>query len=239
MNEKELEKMIRDKDYHRVMEVRARTEERAEGEETKRDMIIEGTPIVYDAETELFRFKNYEGKMVIYNEVIAKGAVDDKTRMKNCFMKFNHSEDVFPVARVKNGSLELTSQDDGVHMKAKVIDTPTGRELFKLVEEGILDRMSFAFVIDRDNGSVIESEEDDEKIVVKRTINHISDLYDVAAVMVPAYEQTSLHARCKEDVETYLKQVEADKREALEKARVEEIRKEVHGLIDSANVSHE
>ena len=239
MNKEELEKMIRNTDYHRVMEVRAHAEERTEGEETKRDMIIEGTPIVFDAMTELFRFKNYEGKEVIYNEVIAKGAVDEKTRMNNCFMKFNHSENVFPVARVKNGSLELTSEDDGVHMRAKVVDTPTGRELFKLVEEGILDRMSFAFVIDRDNGSVLESEEDDEKIVVKRTINHISDLYDVAAVMVPAYEQTSLHARCKEDVETYLKQVEADKREALEKARVEEIRKEVHEMISSADISHE
>ncbi len=243
MNKEELnkiQKMLRDSDYHRVMEVRAHREERAEGDDKHDEMIIEGVPIVFEAKTELFRFKRdwSDGKEVIYEEIIHKGAVDENTRSDNCFMKFNHSDDVFPVARVRNKSLVLESKDDGVHMRARLVDTNTGRELYKLVEEGILDRMSFAFVIDRgDNGSIIKSIEDDEKVVVTREINHIAELYDVAAVMVPAYEQTSLHARCKEDVETYLKQVEADKRAAAEaaerEARISEIRGDVHKMIDT------
>ena len=235
----QIQKMLRDSDYHRVMEVRSHTEKRVdEDNKEHEDMIIEGVPIVYDSKTELFRFKRdwSDGKEVIYEEIIHQGAVDDKTRSDNCFMKFNHSDDVFPVARVRNKSLILESKEDGVHMRARIANTATGKELYQLVEEGILDRMSFAFVIDRgDNGSVITSVEDDEKVVVTREINHIAELYDVAAVMVPAYEATSLHARCKEDVETYLKQVEADERAAAEAARIEEIRKETHELIDSAN----
>ena len=236
---KRIQKMLRESDYHRVMEVRAHREERAlEGEEKREEMIIEGVPIVYDEKTELFRFKREwsDNKTVIYEEIIHPGAVDENTRSDNCFMKFNHSEDVFPVARVRNKSLTLESKEDGVHMRARIVDTPTGRELYQLVDEGILDRMSFAFVIDRDNnGSVITSVEDDEKVVVTREINHIAELYDVAAVMVPAYEATSLHARCKEDVETYLKKVEADKRAAAEAARIDEIRKSTKELIESAN----
>lgn len=236
---KRIQKMLRESDYHRVMEVRAHREERAlEGEEKREEMIIEGVPIVYEEKTELFRFKRdwSDGKTVIYEEIIHPGAVDENTRSDNCFMKFNHSEDVFPVARVRNKSLVLESKEDGVHMRARIANTATGKELYQLVEEGILDRMSFAFVIDRgDNGSVITSVEDDEKVVVTREINHIAELYDVAAVMVPAYEATSLHARCKEDVETYLKQVEADKRAAAEAARIDEIRKETKDLIETAN----
>lgn len=241
MNKEEMDriqKMLRASDYHRVMEVRAHREERAlEGEEKREEMIIEGVPIVYDEKTELFRFKREwsDNKTVIYEEIIHPGAVDENTRSDNCFMKFNHSEDVFPVARVRNKSLILESKEDGVHMRARIVDTPTGRELYQLVDEGILDRMSFAFVIDRDNGSVITSVEDDEKVVVTREINHIAELYDVAAVMVPAYEATSLHARCKEDVETYLKKVEADERAAAEAARIDEIRKSTKELIESAN----
>ena len=236
---KRIQKMLRESGYHRVMEVRAHREERAlEGEEKREEMIVEGVPIVYEDKTELFRFKRdwSDGKTVIYEEIIHSGAVDENTRSDKCFMKFNHSEDMFPVASVHNKSLVLESKEDGVHMRARLANTATGKELYQLVEEGILDRMSFAFVIDRgDNGSVITSVKDDEKVVVTREINHITELYDVAAVMVPAYEATSLHARCKEDVETYLKQVEADKRVAAEAARIDEIRKETKDLIETAN----
>lgn len=162
--------------------------------------------------------------------------IKDGNQYLHCFMKFNHSEDMFPVARVRNKSLVLEGKDDGVHMRAKVIDTPTGQELFKLVEEGILDRMSFAFTVDKDQDCVIETKEDEETFVINRTINHIRALYDVAAVMVPAYEQTSLHARSKADCGDIRKQVEADKRAAAEAARIEEIRKSTRDLLESADI---
>jgi len=233
-----MERMIRAGDYHRLVEVRAHSEVRKheDGQEEK-EMIIEGVPIVYDAPTEILRYKDpFDGKMVILNETITRGAVNEETDSDNCFMKFNHSEDMFPVARVRNKSLVLEGKDDGVHMRAKVIDTPTGQELFKLVEEGILDRMSFAFTVDKDQDCVIETKEDEETFVINRTINHIRALYDVAAVMVPAYEQTSLHARSKADCGDIRKQVEADKRAAAEAARIEEIRKSTRDLLGSADI---
>lgn len=216
-NEK-IEKMIRSDDYNRLIEVR--TAQAEEGKEPE-ERVIEGVPIVFGQETELYRYKDWGGKEVIVNEIIEKGALDN-AETKNCFLKFNHEEGVMPLARVKNGTLVLDVKDDCVHMRATLADTTAGRDLYTLVKDGTIDKMSFAFTIDKDGGSVIESVETDETVVVTRTVKKINALYDVAAVMVPAYEQTSLYARSKGDVEAYLKaKVEAKRAKELEDKKTE------------------
>lgn len=214
MNNDKLEKMIRNGDYHHLVEIRA-----SEKTDDSQERVIEGIPIVFGQETELFRYRDWDDKLVIVNEIIEKSAVDEADT-KNCFLKFNHNDSVMPLARVKNGTLKLDIREDGVHMTASLADTTAGRDLYTLVRDGILDKMSFAFTIDENNGSVIESVETDEQIVVTRTVKKISALYDVAAVMVPAYEQTSLHARSRGDVEAFLKaKVEAKRAKELEDAK--------------------
>ncbi len=54
-----------------------------------------------------------------------------------------------PLARTKNGTLTLTEDDRGLFMDAEIADTSEGRDLYKLVERGDVDQMSFAFRVIR------------------------------------------------------------------------------------------
>ena len=85
----QIQKMLRDSDYNRVMEVRSHTEKRVdEDNKEHEDMIIEGVPIVYDSKTELFRFKRdwSDGKEVIYEAIIRSCLIIDCALVDDFFI---------------------------------------------------------------------------------------------------------------------------------------------------------
>ncbi len=211
-NEKSLkERMVRSTDYNRIVEVRA-----AQHKEDEKDdeMIIEGRAVVYDEDTLLFSFQDPfadEEETIEVHEIIDRHALDE-TDTKDCFLKFNHSDEVLPLARTKNGSLELRNEEDGLYIRAKLPNTQQARDLYTLVKEGIIDKMSFAFTIDEER---CEQEEDKDNHLTRYTytVLKIRKLYDVAAVNLPAYESTDLYARRHGDVETLREKVESDRAE--------------------------
>ncbi|MCU7522510.1 MAG: HK97 family phage prohead protease [Ignavibacteria bacterium] len=182
--------MFRHNDYRRLMEVRALDPDAANPDE----MILEGRAIVYDTKTKLF---SYGG--VDYYEIIEKGALDEADT-KDAFFKYNHSDTVMVMARTKNGTLQLDNSSDGVKIKAKLANITAAKDLYTLVKRGDIDKMSFAFTI--------REESYDEKEHTWK-VRKIDKLFDVAAVAMPAYEDTSLYARRLGDVETRREQVEA------------------------------
>lgn len=199
------ERMVRSTDYNRLIEVRAAQHKE---DETDDEMIIEGRAVVYDEDTLLFSLP-FDGETIEVHEVIDRHALDE-TDTKDCFLKFNHSDEVLPLARTKNGSLELRNEEDGLYIRAKLPNTQQARDLYTLVKEGIIDKMSFAFTIDEER---CEEEEDKENKVTRYTytVLKIRKLYDVAAVNLPAYESTELYARRHGDVETLREKVEAER----------------------------
>lgn len=199
MNEK-LNSLIRKSDYNRMFECRA-AEPSPEGGDQEGDMILEGKAVSFDDETELFE---YEGTKVF--ESIDRHALDT-TETRNCFLKFNHSDEVMPMARTKNGSLRLDIREDGMYIRAKLSDTTAGKDLYTLVKDGTLDKMSFAFTIDEEDR--LEAE-DGKKVTYK--VKKIRQLYDVAVVPLPAYDNTEIYARRLGDVETRREQLESEKR---------------------------
>lgn len=197
-SKEELEKLIRSTSYHRMYEIR--TGEPRENE-PKDQMVVEGKAITFNERCELF---TYNG--VKYFEKIDSRAFEG-TDVRDCFMKYNHSDEIMVMARTKNHTLELTSKPDGVYIRALLANTTAGRDLYELVKRGDIDKMSFAFSIDSVTwDDSVEGEE-------TRTINKIGKLYDVAAVPLPAYEDTDLYARSKSDVETRLATLESTKRD--------------------------
>lgn len=186
---------LRSSDYHRLMQVRAI------GDAEKNEMILEGRAVVFDEATILFTWNGVD-----YKEIIRKGAFD-ATDYTNCFFKYNHSDQVMPMARFKNGSLTFEIRSDGLYFRATLVDTQSARDLYKLVQEGIIDKMSFSFTIQEESYDVIEH---------TWTVLKIDRLFDVAAVNIPAYDSTSLYARRFDDVEARRKEVEASE---LEKAK--------------------
>lgn len=159
----------------RMAEVRAIN---ADGEENSR--LIEGRAIVFDQETVIWTSGDIE-----YKEKVDRGALIGAD-MSDVPYKYNHSNNVMIMARTRNKTLELTQDNKGLLIRASLANTTAGNDLYELVKRGDIDKQSFAFTVKEDSYDVKTH---------TRTILKIDKLYDVSAVDLPAYEQTSLSAR--------------------------------------------
>ena len=166
--------------------------------EENEEMIVEGYAAVFETETDLGWCK----------EIVSRDAFND-CNMSDCVLKYNHNDNCLILARTRNKSLELTVDSKGLKIRAKLIDTTQNRDIYKMIQAGLLDKMSFAF-------SVRKQEWDYENDV--RRITEIAQLFDVSVVDVPAYETTEIYARSKEN---YEKEKEEYKREKLEKQKLD------------------
>lgn len=145
---------------------------------------VRGTAVVFNSPTCLYE---YDG--VKYYEVIDRHAFNE-CDMSDVIFNYNHCGKV--VARLRNKTLTLTITDRGLDMEADLSGTVAGRELYEEIDGGYIDKMSFSFV-------VRESKYD--SVTHTRTITKIRKLYDVSAVDIPAYEETSISARAFFEVE--------------------------------------
>ena len=119
-------------------------------------------------------------------ETIAPGAFRKTlSETPDVRLLINHSG--LPLARTKNGTLSLTEDDRGLYMDAIIADTSEGRDLYKLVERGDIDQMSFAF-------RVIRQKYNDDRSQRILTEVSLAD-GDVSVVTYPAYPTTSVEAR--------------------------------------------
>jgi HK97 family phage prohead protease len=119
-------------------------------------------------------------------ETIAPGAFRKTlSETPDVRLLINHSG--LPLARTKNGTLTLTEDDRGLYMDAQIADTNEGRDLYKLVERGDVDQMSFAFRVIRQKWSEDRT---------TRTLTEVSLADgDVSVVTYPAYPTTTVEAR--------------------------------------------
>ena len=139
---------------------------------------VRGTAVVFDTPTCLFEIDG-----VKYHEVIDRHALDG-CDLSDVIFNYNHGGKV--VARLRNKTLALHVTERGLDMEAELSGTQAGRELYEEIDGGYIDKMSFSF-------SVREAKYD--SVTHTRTITKVKKLYDVAAVDIPAYEQTSISAR--------------------------------------------
>lgn len=152
---------------------------------------VRGTAIVFDTPTCIFEVDG-----VKYYEVIDRHALDG-CDLSDVIMNYNHGGKV--VARLRNKTLVLTITDRGLDMEADLSGTAAGRDLYEEIDGGYIDKMSFSFVV--------RAAEYDAATHTRR-ITKIRKLYDVSAVDIPAYEETSLSARSFFEVE-HSKEVKA------------------------------
>lgn len=153
------------------------TPDKAESESGS-DYIVQGRAVVFDTPTCLF-----ECDGVKYYEVIARGAFDS-CDMSDVIFNYNHGGKV--VARLRNKTLRLFIDDNGLDAEANLGGTVEGRNLYEEIKGGYIDKMSFSFTIEESSYNVDTH---------TRTITKIKKLYDVSAVDIPAYNETSISAR--------------------------------------------
>ena len=166
--------------------------------ENEEKMIIEGYAIVFEQATNLGWC----------TEIIDRNALKN-TNMKDCVLKYNHESSCLPLARTRNNSLQLNVDDHGLKIRAELIDTSEARDIYKMIEARLLDKMSFAF-------AVRKQEWDYEKDI--RRITDIEQLFDVSIVEFPAYENTEIYARSKEK---YKKEKQEYEKFKIEKEKAE------------------
>lgn len=121
-----------------------------------------------------------------FREYIAPGAFR-KTLQETPDVRLLINHEGLPLARTKNGTMTLTEDGVGLRFDAVLADTSESRDLYKLIERGDVDQMSFAFRVIRQKWSDDRSE---------RTLTEVSLADgDVSVVTYPAYPATSVEAR--------------------------------------------
>lgn len=180
------------------------TPEPQEGEEPSNEpsYIVRGHYTVFDVE--------YEIAPGFY-ESVAPTALDE---MDTSDVIFQMDHQGPPLARLRNHSLRIGIDEHGGWGEADLSGCQQGRDIYEAISNGLIDRMSFGFII-ADDG--FEWHEDEEGNIHSR-ITKVEKLFDISCVTFPASEATDISAR------SYLDgAIEAEhKRQELQQRALEE-----------------
>lgn len=152
----------------------------------------------------------------LFRETIEEGALDS-TDLRDVRFLVNHNFSMIPLARSRNNNANSTMQlekvQGGLNIRAN-LDTEnnaTAKELYSAVSRGDISGMSFAFLVDKESWSELDSN------YPTRHIESISSVFEVSAVTSPAYEATSIEARSDaEALENAKAKLESEKQKLAE-----------------------
>ena len=186
-------------------------------EDEEQPFVVEGYATTYDDPYTLFE---YDG--IKYQEKISRDALAGAD-MGDVIFLYNHEGMVF--ARQSNGTLELSSDDRGLHVRADLSSTEDSRRMYESIKAGLVTQMSWAFTIN--------AEEYDERTHT-RTISSVKKVYDVSAVSIPANPNTDISARSYWDGVIAAEQEK--RRRDLERAeKIERIKNNLKGVSGDGN----
>ena len=149
-------------------------------------MYVEGYATTFGQPYELYSYLD-----ITVNEQVDRHAFDE-CDMSDVIMQYDHEGRVF--ARIANGTLELSVDDHGLKIRARLDGTEIGRQLFEEIQGGYTNKMSFGFTVKEQKREETEDRQNGH-ITVLRTITKIGKLYDVSAVSLPANDATEISAR--------------------------------------------
>lgn len=167
-----------------------------------KELWVEGFAVRFNSPTVLFEMGGTE-----YKEQIDSRAFED-CNMADVIFNYNHGGKV--MARTRNNTLQMEVREDGLWICARLDGTEEGRKLYDEIKGGYIDRMSFRFTV---------REESYDKENHMWTVRKLKRLYDVSAVDIPAYDDTSIEARKDSAV------LEAEAQEQREREAAADLRK--------------
>lgn len=144
------------------VEIRAKTD--------KQRHLLSGYAIVFNSPSENMGFI----------ETVDSHALDD-VDLSSVYALYNHNFDNVLGKTGKN--LSLNVDEKGLSFSLELL--PSDEHIFELVQQGIINKMSFGFIVDKD----------DWQDSTHRTIKHIKQLKEISLVPVPAYEGTDIVAK--------------------------------------------
>lgn len=141
----------------------------------------------------------FEMDGIQYKERILPEAFEGTDFSDVVFLK-DHQGTVF--ARTKNGTLDLSVDENGLFTRTDLSKTSASKQMFEEIEAEMYTQMSFAFVVDDDEYNTTEH---------LRTIRHISKLYDVSAVSFPANPTTDISVATRSRFDGFIEQEKAER----------------------------
>ena len=165
---------------------------------------LTGIPIVFNKSADIGGW---------WEEVIEPTAIDEET-LRDVRLLVNHDFRGIPLARSRrntpNATMRLFLRPEEVYMEADLdAKNPKALELDSAIKRGDISGMSFAFLVDGDRWDRLDSD------YPKRTITHISEIFEVSVVNEPAYSQTEISSRSLESGKKSLEEA----RSALDSAK--------------------
>ena len=156
-----------------------------------------------------------------YTEVIDSKAFDEAD-LSDVVLRYNHEDTFMVLARTRNKSLQLDVDEKGLFMDAVLQDDiQSHKDIFNAIKSGLIDKQSFAFVVDED-----EYDYDTET----RTITKIGKVFDVSVVDQPFYNATDVSVARDLNNDDFLPRREElrkqhEQKEMLEKKKQEILKK--------------
>lgn len=149
-------------------------------------------------------------------EEILPGAFDDVLKSDDVRALFNHDSNNI-LGRKSAGTLELRSDKKGLDYKIFPPDTQVGRDVQVSIDRGDVTGSSFSFTVAK-NGDSWEERDDG---TVLRTITKIKSLGDIGPVTFPAYNDTTVAVRSRDDFQAKLREVEAGVLAAVSQIKIQ------------------
>ena len=116
----------------------------------------------------------------------------DDVDLSDVIMQYDHKGRVF--ARGSNGTLVVSPDDHGLHIRAYLGGTENGRRLMEEIKGGYTTKMSQGFRVEEEKREIIENSVS-HRVEIHRTILKVKKLYDVSAVSLPANDATEITSR--------------------------------------------
>lgn len=180
--------------------------------------VIEGL-IPYNSRSEWMGFYEYITPTA-FNKTIADGS--------DVRALWNHDTTKL-LGRVKNGSLRLRSEEDGLHMECDLPKTSYAEDVYNLIREGYNTGMSFGFTTIQDKWEE-QTDETGRSVPVCYLIE--VRLFEVSfCVSFPAYEATDSEAR---NIRSILDEIKAIKPETLSDEERQAVNNTLRELLPNA-----
>jgi len=118
-------------------------------------------------------------------EYVERGAFSRSLKSRNDVMLLWNHDSGEPLASTRSGTMKLTEDEIGLRVEARLPQTTRGKDLAILLRDGIVGKMSFGFNVIKDAWN---SEGTERRLKSVR-------LFEVSAVVWPAYQSTSAGVR--------------------------------------------
>ncbi|WP_182602071.1 HK97 family phage prohead protease [Limosilactobacillus albertensis] len=141
---------------------------------------------------------NQPSQPLPFIEYISRDALNDVDFSKTLLLYAHDYNKI--LARADSSSLKTEIDDNGLKFTAQIPDTTLGVDTFKNIQAGNVKGCSFGFTIAQ-GGDRWDTRDDGTTVHYVDKIDTVSELTLTA---IPAYEETSVSAQVKRDLEQYL-----------------------------------